>query len=237
MNRFMALFFILCITSCVSNETADLKDVNQAEVYQTYRINCVDGQTNLTASFRFGGENGTTLRLTDPGHITANGKKLTEGKFLFGGAFYSRNDASYSAKNTFRFTDVEGKIYENGYEFGPVEFKNSPKTVSESDELIIEVSRKIDAKESVNFRAECDTIKFNETLIGASPQDLVYYDDSAKALVVKPAFFEGFPDIPVAVWMEKSDLKQPLDQPTNMPGELHFSYQSKIITVKRTRKK
>ncbi|MEO5645347.1 MAG: hypothetical protein ABIQ40_18735 [Bacteroidia bacterium] len=237
MLRFIPLAFILIITSCVSNETSDSKDVNQAEIYQTYRINCVEGNTSVTASFRFGGENGTTLRLSKPASITYNQKSLTESKFLLGGAFYRQDNAGTVAKHIFLFTDVDGKKYVNSYDFEPVEFINTPKKASKSENLVLPVTRRINANEAITFRAECDTIKFNETTIGNSAADLVYYNDSAQALIVKPAFFEGFIDIPAKMWMEKSEFRAKLEETTNLPGEMHFSYQSKVISVVRKDKK
>src|SRR6187551_469702 len=233
MIRFLPITVILLITSCSSNETSDSKNVKQSEIYQTYRINWSNGSGSATASFRFGGENGTTLRLNEPSKVTYNGQKLTEGKFLFGGAFYQGDQVKYSSKHVFRFTDSDGKVYENTYEFEPIEFKNPPKTVSKSADLILPLSRRIKNDESLRFASQCDTVKSNEMPISTSKDDLVYYNDSAQQLIIKPAFFEGFTNLPALIWMEKSELKESLDQSTNLPGELHFSYQSKQVNIRR----
>jgi hypothetical protein len=238
MFRFLPVIAILLITSCASNETSDSKNVKQSEIYQTYRIDWSNGSGSATASFRFGGENGTTLRLNDPSSVTYNGQKLTEGKFLFGGAFYEGDQANYSAKHVFRFTDSDGKIYENTFEFEPIEFKNSPKTVSRTADLVIPISRRIDKKEALSFVAQTDTSKETEVFIGTSADDQVYYNDSAQALIIKPGFFQSFTtNVPVTIWIEKYESKATLDQPTNLGGEFHFSYTSKKANVRRTGKR
>ncbi len=233
MNRIFLFAIISLITSCVSNETADSKDVSQSEIYQTYRVNWADGAGSVRASFRFGGENGTTLRLQNPGDLTYNGKELTEGKFLLGGAFYSNEINEYPAKHVFRFADFDGKVYENNFEFERLEFKNAPKNVRKTEDLILPLSRKLQNGENLNFRAQSDTTMFNEMIIGTSHKDPVYYDDKEQHLVVKPSFFAGFTDVPALIWIEKTEMIQPLEQSTNLGGEFHFSYKSEEIEVKR----
>ncbi len=233
MYRIFQFVVISLITSSVSNETADSKDVNQSEIYQTYRVNWAEGSGSVRASFRFGGENGTTLRLAEAAKITYNGKKLKEGKFLLGGAFYSSDQVAYSPIHTFRFTDNDGKVYENSFEFDRIEFQNAPETVTKTGDLILSLSRKLLKGENLNFRAQSDTTMFNEMIISHSHLDPVYYDDKQQHLVIKSSFFAGFTDVPALIWMEKAEMKQPLDQRTNLGGEFHFSYKSEEIEVKR----
>ncbi len=232
MNRIFLFAVISLITSCVSNETADSKDVSQSEIYQTYRVNWAEGSGSVRASFRFGGENGTTLRMAESAKIIYNGKKLREGKFLLGGAFYSSDQVAYSPTHTFRFTDNDGQVYENSFEFERLEFKNAPKTITKGEDLVLPLSRKLENGEQINLRAQADTTSFNEMEIGFLEQDLVYYDNKTQQLVIKSAFFAAFTDKPVLIWMEKTEVKTPLDQPTNLPGEFHFNYKSEEVEMK-----
>ncbi len=232
MLRYLPIVFILLIASCVSNETADSKDVSQSEIYPTYRFNWSQGSYSASVSYRFGGENGTTLKLTAPSLVTYNGQKLSEGKFLFGGTHYSLEGKKYAASHVFIFTDTDGQKYENKYDFEAVEFVSPSKSHSKGQELEIQLSRAISANENLVFTADCDTLAFNEMTIGSTPGDSVYYDAGKKSLIVKAGFFKNFPDKTANIWLSKTDFISPLEQKGHLDGEFHFSYQSRVISVK-----
>jgi hypothetical protein len=235
---FMKRIFIFAIasvliSSCASNETADSSGVKQTEIYQTYRINWQNGAGSCTASFRFGGENGTTLRLSEPSKVTINEQEMTEGKFLFGGAFYEADQQKYSAKHLYKFRDTDGKVYENGYDFEDVEFINPPTTVSKNANMILELNRQINSSENIYMEADQDTVSSNTKHITGDSTDAVYFDASHKRVIIKPEFFQGFTDIPVSIFLYKMDLVKPLNQHGNQTGELHFNFQSNVFVVKR----
>jgi hypothetical protein len=70
-------------------------------------------------------------------------------------------------------------------------------------------------------------------MITNNPNNNVYYDLDSKKLIVKPDFFAGIPDSEVELWFSKSDFQKPLKQKNDMDGELHFTFQSNVIDVKR----
>jgi hypothetical protein len=232
MLRYLPIALILLLGSCVSNETADSNDVNQAEIYPTYRFNWSNGSYKASVSYRFGGENGTTLRLTEPSQVTYNGMKLTEGKFLFGGAYYSIEGKKYNTSHSFVFTDSDGKKYENTYTFDRIEFANAPKSVSKSKDLEIQLTRPVSRTENLVFTANCDTLAFHEMVVGSSPKDSVYYDSGKRALIVRAGYFRDFPTKSAQIWLSKTDMITPLEQRGSLDGEFHFDYQSGVISVK-----
>lgn len=233
MQRLIPLLIVSLITSCASNETADSKDVKQSEIYQNYTINWIMGKGYSSASFRFGGENGTTLHLTSPSKITFNGQQLTESEFLFGGSFYEGDQRGYSSKHEFRFIDTDGKTYVNNINFEDVEFVDPPQTVSKNENLVIELTRPILASERIVLAAKSDTSKSNEVQIGNDSDASAYYDLKAGKLIIKPGFFLNFKDVSATIWFIKEEKKKPIDQPTNLGGELKFNFQSFAISVTR----
>lgn len=109
----LALSFI---TSCVSNETADSDKVAQSEIYQTYSVSysMTDGKMTLFASFRFGGNAGTTLRLVKPSTVTWNGKEMQAENNIFQGTYYELVESGDpSGNHVFVFTDTQNKVYTN----------------------------------------------------------------------------------------------------------------------------
>ncbi len=236
MKRLLPILLVSMITSCASNETADSKDVKQSEIYQNYTVSWIKGRGYASASFRFGGINGTTLHLTSPSKVTYNDQQLTESKFLFGGAFYEGDQRGYSSKHEFKFNDADGKTYINNIDFDDVEFMDAPKTVSKDENLIVELTRPILASERIVLAAESDTASSNEVQIGNDQQASAYYDLNSQKLIIKPSFFLNFSDVPAKIWLLKEDKKKPIDQPTNLDGEFKFTFQSKDISVTRVGK-
>jgi hypothetical protein len=233
MKYIFLLATIGILAGCASNETADSKDVNPSKIYQDYGYNWTSSGAYVTAAFRFGGENGTTLKFDDPGAVTYNGKPMEQAKYLAGGAYYAADEKEYSPEHTWKFIDASGKVYENSFRFERLEFKTIPGELVKGKDLVIELNRPVDAGEEISFEASCDTIKSNEAMVSNNPADLVYYSKSSQQLIVKPVFFAGFPkEIPVPIWLEKNASKPKLEQPTDLPGEMHFSYQSIIAEIR-----
>ena len=73
LSVFMGFNYIF--SSCASSEIADSGDVNQDAIYHYYAVSYDADQGNdyiVEAQFRFGGDKGTTLRLTDPSKVYVN---------------------------------------------------------------------------------------------------------------------------------------------------------------------
>lgn len=128
-----AVLFILFLSACVSNETANSDTVKQSEIYQGYTITYNEGDMELsaTASFRFGGSAGTTLNLVKPSTITFNGQEMAMGKNIFAGTFYEANQQTAFAKSySFKFTDTENKTYTNPVSIDPIGVSEYPDVIN-----------------------------------------------------------------------------------------------------------
>ncbi|MES2775917.1 MAG: hypothetical protein V4722_17205 [Bacteroidota bacterium] len=119
MQKIIIATSLLLLGSCRSNEIGNSKDVNPEAIYQEYSITATEGEeyADLTAQFRFGGSNGTTLVLNDDSYISLDGKKLDVDSSGFLGAFY-KTRAKIPASPTdheWAFADGKDKTYHNGF--------------------------------------------------------------------------------------------------------------------------
>ena len=100
----------IMFASCASNETANSDTVSQSEIYQSYSVdyNDADMELSATASFRFGGNKGTTLALISPSQVTFNGEKMAQDNNMFSGTFYKINrQAKFPGSFNFVYTDSD----------------------------------------------------------------------------------------------------------------------------------
>jgi hypothetical protein len=132
---------ILALTACSSNEIGNSQDVAPETVYQQYRIRYheSDAKVELHAQFRFGGRNGTTLVLNSPSGISLDGQPIQVDSSDFGGAFYevARPASQFGGAHQFVFTDINGKKYENGFNFLPARLASVPTTASRQQPLAL----------------------------------------------------------------------------------------------------
>lgn len=136
LNLLLAVFF----NACVSNETADSDKVAQSEIYQSYSVSysVTDGKMTLFASFRFGGNAGTTLRLVKPSGVTWNGKEMTAENNIFQGTYYELVESGDpSGTHVFVFTDTQNKVYTNKIQLLSAEplISEGPHSVSKGIEI------------------------------------------------------------------------------------------------------
>ncbi len=137
---FLILIGSLILASCASNEIANSIDVKQDKIYQNYSIlyNGNTNETNIKATYRFGGENGTTLVLTPPSKVTFNGKSMTRYESDFVGAYYKIAQSKSLASGqvcTFVFTDTDKKQYTNSVKFNPVLISKIPAEINKGNPL------------------------------------------------------------------------------------------------------
>ncbi|MCG3166109.1 MAG: hypothetical protein POELPBGB_01885 [Bacteroidia bacterium] len=173
----LSILIAIILTACQSNETGSSKDVAQDQIYRKYEVSIDEATATATASavFRFAGENGTTLTLTSPAKITANGVDLTQGRLLFGGAYY-RNEAPLGCpanKVELVYTDKDGIILTDLFEAGKATFQQQqdsfhlgktlsiPFSFSGTDPVDnFEILIRDKEKRSLSFYAESNTDKF-----------------------------------------------------------------------------
>lgn len=173
----LTLLIAVIFTACQSNETGSSKDVAQDQIYRKYEVSIDEASATASASavFRFAGDNGTTLTLSSPAKITANGVELIQGTLLFGGAYYLNQGPLGCPANKveLEYADKDGNILTELFEAGSATFQQQQdtfqlgKTVSlpfsfsggdpvDNFEILIRDNE----NRSLSFYAESNTDKF-----------------------------------------------------------------------------
>lgn len=117
-NRtFMSMVLLsLTLVSCKSNETSDSDKVAQSEIYQSYFVEYDASQNEFeaTASFRFGGENGTTLRLVDKSNISYNNIPMNAQTSAWTGTSYAfKKNGAVGVEHTFLYVNNDQESFKN----------------------------------------------------------------------------------------------------------------------------
>jgi hypothetical protein len=140
----LSLFIlILFIISCRSSEIGESKDVNPDTIYQGYEIvydeQKKDNQVEVSAQFRFAGDEGTTLVLSKPSSIVFDGQKIKVDSSEFSGAFYNIDVPvkEFVSKHHFVFTDINKKRFENEFYFDVFRLQ-APPAASKTVPLMIQ---------------------------------------------------------------------------------------------------
>ena len=136
LNSILVLFAISSIilfSNCASTEVADSRDVNQQKIYQDYEVvyNEENGNAQAEAVFRFGGNKGTTLILSDSSNVKVNNNNMLGSELLFRGyvyEFFGFDEATTFFE--FKFTDTEGNQYVNGINVYPIDKINIPDSIA-----------------------------------------------------------------------------------------------------------
>ncbi len=127
------------LTSCSSTEIGESKDVNQDKIYMKYYIEHEEGEdkVKVQCTFRFSGADGTTLVLSEPSSVELDGEKLKADSSHGSGAFYRINKSlgGFYGSHTIRFTDINGKRYDNTFRFDPVTLTNIPSEADRKQDL------------------------------------------------------------------------------------------------------
>lgn len=132
--------FILILASlplifwqCASNETANSDAVKQTEIYQSYSViyNAGEKELEATAGFRFGGANGTTLLISQPGKVVFNGESMPSANNIFMGTYYKINrQESAESVYTFVYTDCDQNEFTNKVSLTATRIAACPETIN-----------------------------------------------------------------------------------------------------------
>lgn len=142
---------LLTISSCTSNEIGNSKDVNPETIWFDYRIWGQEGTDEVTVKlqYRFAGETGTTLVLTEPSKVELDGRAVPVDSSKYAGAYYEMQEPvdSFKGKHTIVFTDVNKKQYKEEFHFHPMALRTKiPASLTRSD-LVFE----LDGLEPVDY--------------------------------------------------------------------------------------
>lgn len=135
------LLSITGLFACNSNEIGESRDVNQDKIYMDYDITYADGdeQVVLNLQYRFAGSAGTTLVLNPPSRTELDGDILKADSSKSGGAFYEavKNSGEFTGKHRISFININGKRFDNSFEFQPVAFYDIPVQANRNKDLVI----------------------------------------------------------------------------------------------------
>jgi hypothetical protein len=120
----IATLALLFFSSCNNNnEIGHAGDVSPEAIYFDYRISGDEGNPNATVllQYRFGGENGTTLTIDEPGKVELDNTTLKADSTKITGAYYEwqKPVKEFAGRHTIRFTGYNGKKYEEEFIFQP----------------------------------------------------------------------------------------------------------------------
>ncbi len=135
------LLIFTSLFACNSSEIGESKDVNQDKIYMDYHISYAEGdeQVALNFQYRFAGAAGTTLVLNNPSQVKLDGEILKVDSSKYGGAFYTvnKNYSAFLGMHSIQFTDINGKHFENSFEFAPFTLVNLPTTADRNKDLVV----------------------------------------------------------------------------------------------------
>jgi hypothetical protein len=220
-----AICLLTGLFACNSNEIGESKDVNQDKIYMDYRISYTEGDDQVTLNFqyRFAGAAGTTLVLNNPSQVKLDGEILKADSSKYGGAFYTsnKNYSSFLGKHNISFTDINGKNFENSFEFTAFTLVNLPATADRNKDLLVSYN--------INGLNKNDDIEINSVDTDSS---FHYHQSGSASSVTIPA-----PDLKRQKKNEVSfettiyrDLL--LKQTTSEGGQLMLTYRIKPVKIK-----
>jgi hypothetical protein len=143
------------LSSCASTDIADVGDVNQKKIHQSYSIEIDQnsGTRSAEAQFRFGGSTGTTLNLTGTAGVAINGSSMKGDDEFFRGLVYSAN-VSDDGDFSFVFTDADANVYTNGIKLNAIDLDLLPEAISgKSTQTISWTGSALSSNETVTLYA------------------------------------------------------------------------------------
>ncbi len=164
------LLIFASFMACVSNEIAESKDVNQKKIYQFYSVIYNSDESNeyaIIAQFRFGGNSGTTLKLSPPSEVSVNNSKMEYEDNYFKGAFYSTQIKNTNVFN-FEFIDLDNTIYKNSFVLNSVETTKIDTLFTEQSQTISWIGTQLTKHETMSI-----TIEGNEDKIISVSTDVI----------------------------------------------------------------
>ena len=162
------ILVVLLFSSCASTEVADSKNVSQDQIHMYFEssYNANTKTASAKGQFRFGGNSGTTLKLSSPSIFTYNQQGVPGSKTLFSGYSYYTTYPNYDYKgeNNFKFVDSDGKEYNNTLSLAENSISATPFTIGEDG--IVKVDGTIEAGATSKIEVKNDSSRFTYTVQG-----------------------------------------------------------------------
>lgn len=212
--------------ACQSNETGNSKDVSQDQIYRNYEVTIDEEKATATVgtTFRFAGENGTTLRLNAPSKVTANGTELVLDSLLFGGAYYKSVSpiAAQANKVEISFTDSKESTLNESFEAGNGVLQNVPDTIFLGKDF--SVSYTYSGGEKAN--------SFEVAVTDSKNQTLSFYatSDAEKSVNIPGSATDSLAVGELSLQLI-SHARKELDNHNSLGGKIDFSCEHKPVKV------
>lgn len=146
------LVFLFGVLGCASTETIESTKVSATEIYQSYIIYGSKNSTSVNATFRVGGSTGSTVDLDAPAKIEHNGKEMTESAPGFmKGTDYNDSASQFVSNHKFKFTDANGKVWENDIALDALEITSQNLSFSKLNGGTFTLSRPLGKDETIEI--------------------------------------------------------------------------------------
>lgn len=186
------IFHVLTIVACTLFTSCDKEesvDVNQDRIYVFYDVTYNKGEdlTKVKAVFRFGNENGTLLKLTNPSTIKFNNDVLDYNESF---SFYYKEYKGLVNSGTFIWKDVKGKEFRNSYlSLESVEFPTSFASLKQSENYNLAwIGSPIGEKQSITVSLKTDNLKLTfDSQSNKGATDIAIKKDDASKLGIGKA--------------------------------------------------
>ena len=218
MKRVLFALLVLMLGACQSNEIAESKDVNPETIFQQYEVRYAEGDPTVqcTATFRFGGANGTTLVLSEKSSVALDGHQIGVDSSKMRGAYYDMQQpaATFSGKHSFVFTDVHGKTFINPFRFSVVEIDAAAfaENIAAGD-LVIPLKNATDGDKL--------TVNLHDTASGSNGFDSVL-TVVRNQLIISKTYINKLADGPLTLYITK-EQQIPLAQTTREGGSFSIT--------------
>ena len=137
------LFPAVILFSCTNNrEPESTGEVNPEAIYFDYQVRGEEGNDYITVllQFRFGGENGGTLILEEPGKVELDGEVITPDSSKITGTYYEiqKPIKVFTGRHSIVFTGSDKKIYKNEFDFQPLSLLTTIGDTLRRSDLVVE---------------------------------------------------------------------------------------------------
>ena len=213
----------IVFNACASSEIADSEDVNQAKIHQQYSVyyDANDGDSyRVESQFRFGGNKGTTLRLSNPSTVSVNDKEMDEETQVLRGCYY---EMSITGTNsfTFSFIDTEEKEYINECKITSAELKAINKINADKSLKVKWIGKPLDSKETMTL-----TIEDNDNNTTIISTDII----GSTYITVNPKDMETLVKGKGQIFLSRS-YSSSLQEAAEDGGNIYTQYISKKISI------
>jgi hypothetical protein len=215
----------LSVIACSSNEIGFSKDVNPETIFMDYHVNYAEGEDSADCllQYRFAGENGTTLVLSEPSTVKIDGIELRADSSDFAGAYYEKKfaAAAFEGNHVIAFTDMHGKIRTEVFNFHRIRLANDILSANKQRDLVL----------NFEYLQQEDMIEVNISDTSGATEDIKIAAKPVNGkLAVTAAQLQTLSIGPCKLEIYKS-ISKPLQQQTAEGGKISIIHVIKQTSV------